>query len=244
MNIIYCRYSPRPDAAVERSCSLQVQTESCTKYCKMNGLAIDGVIEDPEVSARKTPLFERPGGRKLLMLPSNSNVIAMKLDRVFRSTVDGLTTLKHMQEAEVKFHLANEGGCSIDTSTATGELIATFLLGVASWEPRTIAERTSAGLQHRMKNQKAHLNPKNFPYGMMEDPDSRRHSASGHHEGMIECPEEREVIMQILQYWAFDISYNGIARRLKDDGILNRGDKPFHPQQIKRIIERETNASA
>ena len=219
MNIIYCRYSPRPEAAVERTVSLQVQSESCIKYCKANGLAVDGIIEDPEVSARKTPLFERPGGRKLLMLPEDSNVIAMK------------------------FHLANEGGCSINTSTATGKMLATMLLSVASWEPEMIAERTSQGLNHRLSHGKAHLNPANFPYGMKEDPTSKVHSSSGHHEGMIEDEEEQDIIKTIITLRKSEYGLSLICRCLAEDGIKCRGKKWF-PNTIKRILDRYEDESA
>tara|TARA_R110000824_G_scaffold13979_4_gene60112 strand:+ start:458 stop:1189 length:732 start_codon:yes stop_codon:yes gene_type:complete len=242
MNIIYCRYSPRPEAAVERTVSLQVQSESCIKYCKANGLAVDGIIEDPEVSARKTPLFERPGGRKLLTLPENSNVIAMKLDRVFRDTIDGLTTLKHLRDSKINFHLANEGGCSINTSTATGKMVATFLLGVASWEPEMIAERTSQGLNHRLSHGKAHLNPANFPYGMKEDPNSKVHSSSGHHEGMIEDEDEQDIIKTIITLRKSEYGLSLICRCLAEDGIKCRGKKWF-PNTIKRILDRYEDAS-
>jgi site-specific DNA recombinase len=237
MNIIYCRYSPRPEHAAERAVSLQVQIEACQKYCDINNLAVDRITEDPEVSARTTPLFDRPSGSRLMTLPENSNVIAMKLDRVFRKTIDGLQTLEYWKVNHVRLHLANEGGCSIDTSTATGEMIATFLLGVASWEPRAIAERTKSAMNHRMDNNKAHLNPANFPYGMMEDPDSRKHAKSRHHEGMIPCPEEQAIINEILCLRKDKWSYASIANVLNDDGITCRGSKWF-PQSIKRIVKR------
>lgn len=237
MNIIYCRYSPRPEHATERACSLQVQIEACEKYCRSNELAVDEIIEDPEVSARKTPLFDRPNGSKLMTLPAHSNVIALKLDRVFRKTIDGLQTLEHWKENNIKFHLANEGGCTIDTSTATGELIATFLLGVTSWEPRAISERTSTAMNHRMAHGKAHLNPANFPYGMMEDPTSKTHVCSGHHEGMIECPEEQAIIERIIFLKRNGYGLNAVARMLNEAGTKNRGNC-WYPNTIKRILER------
>jgi len=238
VNVIYCRYSPRPEHAAERAVSLQVQIESCRKYCDVNGLAVDRIIEDPEVSARTTSLFERPGGAKLAALPPESNVIAMKLDRVFRKTIDGLSTLENWKVSHVRLHLANEGGCSIDTSTATGEMIATFLLGVASWEPRAIAERTKSAMNHRMDNRKAHLNPANFPYGMMEDTTSKRHAKCGHYEGMIHNPEEQAVIAQIMEWrTVYRWSYADIISELEASDITCRGNKWF-PQSIKRIVKR------
>lgn len=239
MNVIYCRYSPRPEHASDRAVSLPVQIKAGMKYAELNNLTIDKVIRDPDVSAR-TPVFERPGGSKLLSLPAESNVIAMKLDRVFRDTVDGLTTLNFWKENSVRFHLANEGGCSIDTSTAIGKMVATFLLGVASWEPEAIAERTKAALNHRLANGKAHLNPSNFPYGMQEDLESKKHALSGHHEGMTDCEEEQEIINTIINLRDRGYGLAETGRFLTNKGILCRGKK-WHPQKIKRILKRLEN---
>lgn len=237
MNVIYCRYSPRPEGAAERSVSLQVQLEACQKYCDANEMAVDKVISNPEVSARKVPFFERQGSEELRQLPENSNVIAMKLDRIFRDTVDGLTTLEYWKSQKVKLHLANEGGCSIDTSTATGKLIATFLLGVTSWEPEAIGERTSAAFKTRMADNKNHLNSRSIPYGMRADPNSNVYAESGTAKGVIEDTYEMKVVHLILNLKEDGYGYRPIARQLNDDGILCRG-KDWSGQKVKRVVQR------
>jgi hypothetical protein len=237
VNLIYCRFSPRPEQAAERAVSLQVQIEACQKYCNANNLIVDDIISDPETSARLTPLFERPGGVRVKSLPPGSNVIAMKLDRVFRRTIDGLTTIETWKQQQVQLHLANEGGCSINTSTATGEMIATFLLGVASWEPRAIAERTRSAINHRLDNNLSHLNPANLPYGMMQDTSTDTHAVSGHHQGMCDCPDEQQVIEQVVILHENGWGLRAICRTLTENGILCR-DKPWEPVKIKRIIKR------
>jgi DNA invertase Pin-like site-specific DNA recombinase len=104
--ISYTRYSPRPEkegdaeraAAMEDAESIQLQMDMNQRYATMKGLAITEVIKDPETSARKTPLFDREGGSRLKFLPKGSHVICMRLDRMFRSTVDGLQTVEHFQK--------------------------------------------------------------------------------------------------------------------------------------------------
>lgn len=236
MNVIYTRFSPRPEHAAERASTLEVQLDSCTKYCKAQSMAIDTIIRDPEMSARKTPFFERPQGSTLMTLPANSNVIAMKLDRVFRDTRDGLNTLEHWSKDNTRLHFANEGGCSINTGTAMGKMLMTFMLGVASWEPEAIGERTSAAFKKRLKNKQNHLSPKHIPYGLMQDPNAEKHLRSGHSEGLIENPEEMEVVSVILDLWETN-GYRPIARQLNEHQIDCRG-KDWTGQGVKRIVQR------
>lgn len=242
MNVIYCRFSPRPEGAAERSVSLQVQMEACQKYCDANNLAVDRVIQNPEVSARKTPFFERQGSEELRVLPAHSNVISMKLDRIFRDTIDGLTTLEYWKQQNVRLHLANEGGCSIDTSTATGKLIATFLLGVTSWEPEAIGERTSAAFKTRLADNKNHLPAYKIPYGMMADPNGSIYAESGTAKGMIESPHEMHIVQIILNLRKQGHGYRPIARQLNSDGIDCRG-KDWSGQKVKRIVQRYGKAN-
>jgi len=237
MNVIYTRFSPRPEHAAERAATLEVQLESCEKYCDNSKLAVDRVIQDPEMSARKTPFFERPHGAELLTLPPNSNVIAMKLDRVFRDTRDGLNTLEHWDKTGTRLHFANEGGCTLNTGSAMGKMLLTFMLGVASWEPDAIGERTSSALKKRIRSNKNHLNPKNIPYGKAMDPAAPKHLRSGVSEGLIDCPEEMRVVQTILNHIQHGNGYRGTARDLNEVGILCR-DKDWTGQGIKRVVQR------
>jgi len=242
MNIIYCRFSPRPENATERSVSLNVQIEACQKYCDVNDMAVDEIIQNPEVSARKTPFFERPDSQRLMRLPPNSNIIAMKLDRIFRDTRDGLNTLEFWKAQKVDLHLANEGGCSIDTSTATGKLIATFLLGVASWEPEAISERTSTAFKNRLAAKQNHLSSGQLPYGMAPDSNGEVYAESGTAKVMVDCPEEMAVVEHIIRLRKEGHGYRPIARLLNENGIQCR-NKDWSGQKVKRVVQRYSGSN-
>lgn len=228
MNFIYARFSPRPKEAIERCESLEVQIEGCKRYCEMKQYEVDGVLTDPEVSARQTPLFHRPSGQKLLALPRGSRVIALKLDRMFRETVDGLTTLRVWKNQGVELHLADQGGCSINTATATGELIATFLLGVAAYEPKVIAERTSAGMRHRVSQGTLKFAKEKTPYG---------YCWSEEHGLVIQKSEEQEVVSIIRSLRETGMTYSQIATKLNSDCIPCR-DSTWKPIKVQRILNR------
>lgn len=77
--------------------SLEAQEERLRAYCQMNGLEVrpGDVIREEGVSA-SVPLYKRPGGARLLQRVSEgvSNLVALKLDRVFRDAEDALRQTK------------------------------------------------------------------------------------------------------------------------------------------------------
>lgn len=69
-------------------------------------------------------------------------VIVTKLDRLARSTEDGLELIKLWMEQGVSIHVLNMG---IIDNTPTGRLILTVLLAFAEFEHDMILERTKEG---------------------------------------------------------------------------------------------------
>jgi DNA invertase Pin-like site-specific DNA recombinase len=231
--ILYCRFSPRPTkdgdaeriAANEDAESIQLQIEVCQRYALMKGLLVSETIKDPETSARKTPLFEREGGWRLKHLPRGTHVVAMKLARLFRSAVDGLTTLEYFESRGIVVHFADEGGVSLSTNTAKGKLVTTMLLAVAEYEPGETAERTSKAMKHRQSNGQRMTSAKTIPFGQMADPNDDSKT--------IECPDEVLAINVAHVLSKDGVSLREIAQRL---GPI-RG-KILSPQSVKCLIEK------
>lgn len=87
---------------------------------------------------------ERPELTKLLdALRSGDVVIVQRLDRLGRSLKDLIELIEQFREVNVQFISLSE---SIDTTTATGELVFHMIGAIAQFERRLIAERTKAGL--------------------------------------------------------------------------------------------------
>lgn len=231
--IVYCRFSPRPTkdgdaeriAANEDAESIQLQLDVCQRYALMKGLLVSETIKDPETSARKTPLFEREGGWRLKHLPRGTHVVAMKLARLFRSAVDGLTTLEYFESRGIVVHFADEGGVSLSTNTAKGKLVTTMLLAVAEYEPGETAERTSKAMKHRQSNGQRMTSAKTIPFGQMADPNDDSKT--------IPCPVEIEAIQIAQIAHRHGDSLREIARQL---GPI-RG-KILSPQSVKCLIEK------
>ena len=77
--------------------------------------------------------------RKLL---AGDKVIVTKLDRLARSTEDGLSLIKGWTEQGISIHVLNMG---LIDHTPTGKLILTVMLAFAEFERDMIVERTQEG---------------------------------------------------------------------------------------------------
>lgn len=229
--IIYARYSPRPGrtgdaekvSAQEDAESIRLQIEVCERYATMKSLNVIRIIRDPETSARKTRLFDRDGGYELRNLESGTHVICSKLDRVFRSTADGLMTMEHFRRRGIILHFADQSGCTLDLSTGEGEFMFTMLLGAAALEPRRTADRTSKAMRYRQANGERMTAPNKLPFGRMLDPNDPNRT--------IPCEEELKAIEQAKGLSEFGFSLRQIAEQL---GPI-RG-KVLSPQSVKRMI--------
>jgi DNA invertase Pin-like site-specific DNA recombinase len=101
------------------------------------------IIRDEGASAGT---LERPGlhlALSLLAAGRADGLVVAKLDRLSRSTVDFGLLLEWFRTVE-KVLVALDLG--VDTSTASGELVANVMIAVAQWERSAISERTKAAL--------------------------------------------------------------------------------------------------
>lgn len=231
--IIYTRYSPRPTkngdaeriAANEDAESIRLQMETCHRYAVMKELIVTETIKDSETSARKTPLFEREGGLRLQFLPRGTHVICSKLDRVFRSTADGLTTMHHFKKQGIILHFADQSGCTLDLSTGEGEFMFTILLAAASLEPRRTADRTSKAMKHRQSNGQRMTSDKTIPFGQIADPEDSSRT--------IPCQHEIDAIN-----WAHELSKKQVSLREIAQRIGPIRGKILSPQSVKCLISK------
>jgi len=85
----------------------------------------------------------RPALDKLMSIVSEGDtVVVTKLDRIARSTLDGLTIIDEFLAKGVNLHVLNMAKFD---SSPSGKLMRTMLLGFAEFERDMIVERTSAG---------------------------------------------------------------------------------------------------
>ena len=246
---IYSRKSPSRTRSVTVDESLDTQKEQCVNYGLFAGLFEDACdvlqktageevvfLEDPHVSGDDA-LSDRPDGRRLLAcIERGDKIVAQRLDRLFRNTADGLNCVDKWMQLGVSLHLACEGGCTIDTSTAVGYLFFTTRLAQCKFERDLVVERTSAAMKQHMKNGRRMGG--SLPYGMTEDPDDPMR--------MVEDPEEQRGVKIISRHLNIPTGYTvaGIKRDLIAESVPPRGQR-WHAETIRRIVagiqERESN---
>lgn len=193
--IIYARVSTDKQEASE-----EMQVSKCRSYCEMKGYEVVDVLVDSNVSGG-TNLFDRPQGSKIEELINNGSIdhiVALKLDRIFRDVVDGLTTIKEFNDKCVTFSIIDQGGSIIDTSTAIGEMVITMFLAMGRFEKEQTRERVKKALNHRKENLKVYSG--SIPYGFTRKGDD-----------LVVNPEEMEIVKQMYRMKP-DSSYRQIAR--------------------------------
>ena len=127
----YCRVSSRGQLE-NNSLDLQ-EREILTRY-------ENAVIYKEQISGIKS---ERPIFNEILSkLKKGDTLVTTKLDRLCRSTKEGLEVIKDLQEKEINIHILNMG---LIENSPMGDLIITCLLAFAQFERSMIVERTSSG---------------------------------------------------------------------------------------------------
>lgn len=105
---------------------------------------------DTAVSAGRVPFAERPQGRLLFhSARPGDHVVMTRLDRCFRSVLDGVSVMEQLERRGVFFHSLDY---NIDTSTPVGRYVRNILLAGAELERDLARERANEVYGYRMKN--------------------------------------------------------------------------------------------
>ena len=224
--IAYIRVSSQRQ--VDEGNSLEAQKRRIIQLAQFKGLSIapEDFLIEKGVSAG-IPLWERPMGRVLrrkLLSGEYSNLIAMKLDRLFRITTDMLLTVQEVEDMGVRLLIADLGGEAIDTSTSTGRFMLTIFGGIAEMERGLISERTQEGMD-QLKAQNKRFTESIFGWDVNED-------------GMLE-PNWYE--QDLIDWMDWQIEDNGmsaaaVARSLNSRGITGKRGGQWQGQSVKRTI--------
>jgi DNA invertase Pin-like site-specific DNA recombinase len=209
--------------------SLAAQHEAIEGYSGFKELELIEMVVDAGVSAGK-PLSSRQGGLKLLELVEREDVVAVVaygLDRLFRDAADCLAVTKLWDSFGVDLHLISLGGQTVDTSTAMGRFFLTVMAGVAEMERNLIIERTRAAMVH-LRNKGRRISATPYGFSLHED---------GLH--LVPSAKEQKTIKAARRLRKKGVSLRKIADTLHAKGHTARSGKPFHPMQVKRLVESD-----
>lgn len=125
----------------------RVSTRSQDAKLQVDALVKSGVQERDifaDVTSGSRTAISRPGMKKLLEYAKpGDTVVVWRVDRLGRSLIDVLNTVKLLRERDVQLKSVSDG---IDPSTTSGRLMLNMLATLAEYERELITERVNAGI--------------------------------------------------------------------------------------------------
>ena len=227
--IAYLRVST--DEQARHGVSLDAQLERVRAYCTMTGLQLVETIREEGVSGT-IPLDQRPLGKVLTesrgKLPvylkrlGVTNIVALKLDRLFRNAENALRQTRQWTDAGIALHLIDMGGTTMTTGGAMGQMILTMFAGFAELERNLIAERTRMALQHKKGLKDAYCQN---AWGFERE--GKRFEENPHELALLDA----------LRAWRDDgQTYQEIADRLNDEFIPGKRGGLWTATTVRRIL--------
>lgn len=208
---------------------IEAQRQAIEAYCHMRSLGLAHVYQDNGISASKA-LGDRPAGKRLLAALRArrrplDGVVALKLDRLFRNTVDALETIQQWDRTGQALHLVDMGGASLDTRSATGKLFLTVIAAMGEMERNLARERTKAAMA--VKRSRGERISRHAPYGY-------RFNRAGL---LVVDPAEQATLRQMRTLRESGLSFQRIAEALEGQGIRNRLGRPWTWKRVRAVLE-------
>lgn len=223
--VAYIRVSTEEQA--QEGLSLEAQRAQLQAYCTLRGMELVEIFCDAGVSAG-TPLVKRPQGKLLTARldekPRIDAIVAYKLDRLFRNTLDCLQALERWERQNIALHLIDMGGQAIDTSSAMGRFFMTIMAGVAEMERNMTRDRTIMAMQHKKAKGGVVGTP---PLGFRADEDGM----------LVEVPHEQAALRRMHELKQQGRSVRQIAKLLNDEGHACRG-RSWHKTSVHRWLQQ------
>jgi DNA invertase Pin-like site-specific DNA recombinase len=220
----YVRVSTEEQA--REGLSLEAQRERLTAYCRAMGHELVGVETDAGVSGKVAP-DRRPGMALALAAVERkeaSGIVAVKLDRLSRSTRHVLDLVERAERKGWQLHSVGE---QLDTGSACGRLIVTILGALAQMEREQVGERTRDGMAQLLREGRTRSSTVPFGWRRVVG-DARRLEAE---------PKEQVILAEMLELRAGGLGVKAIEKRLAEMGVVNpRTSAPLRWKQIDRIL--------
>ena len=201
---IYMRVSTEDQA--REGFSLPEQKERLEAYCKFNNYKIVEYYTDAGISAKTGN--HRPEYDRMLEDGKQSKInmiIALKLDRITRSTRDWETLMDYLEKYNVNIAFVND---DINTTTANGKMVSRIMMSVSQNEIERTSERTIIGLEGAIKQ--GHI-PARAPLGY-------KHID----KKLVPDPLTKDIVIKIYNLYFEGLTYNTIAKLFNKEKVLDK----------------------
>lgn len=224
----YCRVSTTEQAA-DGTTSLQEQDRVIRGYAMTKGIgAYDlQIYVDAGVSG-SIALRNRPAGEELLEAARPGDiVVAAKLDRIFRNSLDALWTYNEFKKKGIHLVLFDMGTTPITDDGGLSKVFFSIMSAFADHERERIRERVLDG--KRAKKAKGGHIGGHTPFGW-------RVVGQGREARLEPNEDERKIIQEIVALRGKPVSL--VVREVNAKGLRTRSGKPFHYSQIERVLQQ------
>ena len=190
---IYIRVSTEDQA--REGFSLPEQEKRLRAMCEYKGYEVYDVYEERGISA-KTGNY-RPEYDRMLEDGKQGKInmiIALKLDRITRSTRDWETLMDYLEKYNINIAFVND---DINTTTANGKMVSRIMMSVSQNEIERTSERTKVGMAGAIK--KGHI-PAVCPIGYKRVD-----------KKLVPDPLTKDIVIRIFNLYFEGNSYSTIA---------------------------------
>ena len=213
---LYMRVSTEDQA--REGFSLPEQKERLEAYCKFNGYKIIEYYTDAGISAKTGN--HRPEYDRMLEDGKQGKInmiIALKLDRITRSTRDWETLMDYLEKYNINIAFVND---DINTTTANGKMVSRIMMSVSQNEIERTSERTIIGLEGAIKQ--GHI-PARAPLGY-------KHID----KKLVPDPLTKDIVIRIYNLYFEGLTYNTIAKLFNKEKVC--GKTNWKDTSILKII--------
>lgn len=229
MILSYTRVSTDEQAA-DGTTSLAEQERKNRAVAQLRGAGTFDVINYVDAGVSGTiPLGERPAGQKMLAEAAKGDcIVAAKLDRLFRSASDALSTAEQLRKRGIDIILIDMGVEPV-TGNGTAKIFFGLLALVAEFERDRIAERMSDGRRGKRAHGGHVGGPPPYGYQVVGE---------GREARLRKVPREQEVVILIQELKRNGAPCAEMVRELDRRELRTRTGQPFAHEQVKRIVNR------
>jgi DNA invertase Pin-like site-specific DNA recombinase len=204
----YIRVSTEEQA--DSGAGLEAQRKTIRAACEAKGWELLALAEDAGLSGSR---MDRPGLQEALRTVEASEadgIVVAKVDRLSRSLLHFTTLIERSRKQGWQLVALDLG---VDTSTASGELMANTIASFAQFERRLIGERTRDALAVKKAEGVRLGRPRSLP---------------------------DEVVEEILTRRGGGETFKAIADDLNSRGVATaHGGKAWYPATVRKIVKTQ-----
>lgn len=200
--------------------SVQNQRDKITNYCKLEGLKLEGIIEDLGISGTKK---DRRGFLKLLDYSRTNQidvVVVWSLSRLGRNLKDMLETINLFRTYGIELRCIKE---NIRKDDSISNLILNIMGSINQFEVQQLGERIAVVKQNRKTKGETYGKPQ---YGYM--------NVDGK---ILRDPKEYPIRQKIKRLRKKGYSWNSIEELFENEGIKSRKGKKFYSSTLCNIFK-------